>query len=628
MDGKNRIVLYRRLGASVSVALVCCIFPNEGKTEGMYSYPSPDEVSDTGAPSASPGTGNTSPVAQYHVLSDSPYEALRKRNLQETSPEEAADSSSDRRRLAGGADGSADNGAFSYPTSSATPRLLIKGQPPAQVISAAPAAAWATPRTPIVSSIAPVPPAPTAFLPPANATIRTSVAIAAKPVAAPAAPVAASNMPLAATVSLPGDSSALPPPQAAAFLPPANATIRTSVAIAAKPVAPPATPSAPAAAVAASNMQLASTAPLQGDSSALPPPQAAAVAPVANITNRNAIPAPAPGDNKNLALLAPAAGAAPDVPSASTSLPSDLSSLPPPATLSPLPPPAPLAPMPIPAAALAGAHMPSRSSVTTTSSTSSSQPGLTAQSKQIADTLPPEKAPHEEKKGLITLEREHKNALEGDAEIQEHEGVGIKISVRRPKADANRLLNNAYDSLMAGDQSEAIALYKQVLEEQPSNKLALLGLATTYHRAGQLQLARPLYGKLLAEDPHNMEGLNNFLVLLADESPQGAMVELIKLQHTHPTFSPIAAQIGIIYEKMGDFGKAAQAMGHAIELSPENLKYRYDMAIILDKQGDWRSASVFYQQLITANDRGEKIPANPDEIQKRLTFIRSNRPNT
>jgi tetratricopeptide (TPR) repeat protein len=131
---------------------------------------------------------------------------------------------------------------------------------------------------------------------------------------------------------------------------------------------------------------------------------------------------------------------------------------------------------------------------------------------------------------------------------------------------------------------------------------------------------------LLAIDPQNEEGLNNFLVLLGDEAPEEALQEMKKLQRTHPNFSPLPAQMAVIYEKMGAYHEAIESMRHAIELSPENIKYRYDMAVIMDKQGDWENAAVFYQQLITANERGEKIPAKPEEIQERLTFIRSNKP--
>ena len=128
----------------------------------------------------------------------------------------------------------------------------------------------------------------------------------------------------------------------------------------------------------------------------------------------------------------------------------------------------------------------------------------------------------------------------------------MKMSIKRPKMDTFRALESAYNSLIAGDQQYAITLYKEVLDNDPENTMALFGLATTYHRAGQIGMARPLYAQLLEIDPQHVEGLNNFLVLLADESPDRALEELEKLRQSHPSFSPVPAQIALIYEKKGD----------------------------------------------------------------------------
>jgi tetratricopeptide (TPR) repeat protein len=250
---------------------------------------------------------------------------------------------------------------------------------------------------------------------------------------------------------------------------------------------------------------------------------------------------------------------------------------------------------------------------------------LSPQSKAILEKLPPERNAIEAERPPVQIEHSRHSSLDGEG-VRKHDGAGISISVHQPKPNINHMLESAYEALLAGNQEDAISLYRQVLDEQPENKLALFGLATTYHRAGQLQLARPLYGRLLAIDPNNEEGLNNFLVLLADESPQEALTEMKKLQETHPDFSPLPAQMAVIYEKGGDVENALKSMKHAIDLSPENIKYRYDMAIMLDRAGARAEAADYYQQLLTASDRGEKIPAKPEEIQERLTFIRSNKP--
>jgi|GEM_PF-1054074 len=255
-----------------------------------------------------------------------------------------------------------------------------------------------------------------------------------------------------------------------------------------------------------------------------------------------------------------------------------------------------------------------------------SESAISDQSKAIVNALPKEKSPpKDDSPKQIDMQHIQSNALDS-SNVQKHEGVGIKISVATPKVNIDQLLENAYDDVMEGNQERAISLYKQVLGIQPSNKLALFGLATTYHRAGQIQLARPLYGRLLSLYPNHVEGLNNFLVLLSDESPEQALIELQKLEKNHPSFSPIPAQMAIIYDKSGNYDMAVKKMNQAIELSPENLKYRYNMAIMLDKQNNWQDAAIFYKQLLTAYERGERIPAKTDEIQQRLTFIATHQP--
>lgn len=206
-----------------------------------------------------------------------------------------------------------------------------------------------------------------------------------------------------------------------------------------------------------------------------------------------------------------------------------------------------------------------------------------------------------------------------------HEAMGIKIAMSKPAVNLDYELEKAYDALVAGQPTSAIQIYKNILENDPNNKGALFGLATTYHRSGQLDQARVYYGKLLAIDPNHRDGLNNFLVLLADEAPEEALEQLAKLEARNPDFSPIPAQMAVIYQRLGNTDKATEKMFHAIELAPENLVYRYNLAIMLDKQKKYDEASRLYKQLVQAAMRGENIPGNLQKIQQRLTFIGSNR---
>ncbi len=206
-----------------------------------------------------------------------------------------------------------------------------------------------------------------------------------------------------------------------------------------------------------------------------------------------------------------------------------------------------------------------------------------------------------------------------------HESAGMDIKVNQPNRNLDHELAKAYDALATGQTSMALDLYKNILSNDPQNKGALFGLATTYHRTGQLDQARLFYGKLLAIDPTHRDGLNNFLVLLADEAPQQALEKMEALAKRNPNFSPIPAQMAVIYQRLGNPDQALAHMFRAVALAPENLVYRYNLAILLDKQKKYDEAARLYQQLIEAAGRGIVIPGNLQKIQQRLTFISSNR---
>lgn len=205
------------------------------------------------------------------------------------------------------------------------------------------------------------------------------------------------------------------------------------------------------------------------------------------------------------------------------------------------------------------------------------------------------------------------------------EQLGVKVERKNQRINLDYELERAYDALNSGQSEVAMETYKTILNNAPNNTQALFGLATLYHRARQFDKARSLYGRLLAIDPNHRDGFNNFLVLLADEAPREALTELEKLESKNPGFSTIPAQMAVIYQKLGDQDKATGKMFRAVALAPENLTYRYNLAIMLDKQKNYEEAAKLYRQLIEASQRGEKIPGNIGNIQQRLTFISSNR---
>jgi Flp pilus assembly protein TadD len=372
-------------------------------------------------------------------------------------------------------------------------------------------------------------------------------------------------------------------------------------------------------------------------------------APVAADETFVLIPPPKPA--KTLENLAPASGApaipdpdpltiTPLIPVAETEMPSAAPTPPSPEALEEIAKdlPAPVTDMPA-ALTPVPAHVP-RASIATTNDTpliSTPSEPLPMISKESRDILAKIPSGIDTRKPVPNMKLDIERAKDtkyisaestpaADEQTATSNAMGMSIQMKKSPLNFDYELEKAYNAIVAGHTEVAIEIYERILANSPNHKDALFGLASSYHRAGQLDRARPLYGKLLSLDPNNRDALNNFLVLLADEAPEEALDQMAMLEDKNPGFSTIPAQMAVIYQKMGQLDKASDKMFKAAALAPENLTYRYNLAILLDKQQKYDEAGKLYKQLLEASTRGEVIPGNMRKIQERLTFISSNRP--
>ena len=258
---------------------------------------------------------------------------------------------------------------------------------------------------------------------------------------------------------------------------------------------------------------------------------------------------------------------------------------------------------------------------------------LSPETEEILDELPVDiigRATSKETPGEFSVDRMDPavalpNLGKDVQEVTSSETSGMKVAVKKRPVDVNYELEKAYVALTAGNTEEAIATYNTVLDIAPENEQALFGLATTYHRVGLLDKARPVYGKLLKLNPRHKDAINNFLVMVGEEAPERALEHMKHLALENPEFAPIPAQMALLYSKIGDMPSAIKSMQQAVSISPENLIYKYNLAILYDQANKPVEASILYKQLLEARFRGEPLPADADEIQQRLTFLLSNK---
>lgn len=186
-------------------------------------------------------------------------------------------------------------------------------------------------------------------------------------------------------------------------------------------------------------------------------------------------------------------------------------------------------------------------------------------------------------------------------------------------------LEQALRALNAGQYEGAIALYKNVLEKDAKNLDALFGIATSYQKAGQKPQARAAYAQLLKAYPGYEPGLNNLLVMASSEAPQDALKELDAIGARNPNFATVYAQKGAIYSKLNDFANAKKNLVRAVELEPDNIVYRYNLAVLLDRMGDAANATKLYGQILDLGAKGANLPISRDVISERMVFLGSQR---
>ena len=73
--------------------------------------------------------------------------------------------------------------------------------------------------------------------------------------------------------------------------------------------------------------------------------------------------------------------------------------------------------------------------------------------------------------------------------------------------------------------------------------------------------------------------------------------------------------------KLGNPEKAARNLRRAILLSPENVSYKYNLAITYDKLGKIEQALQLYHQIIEAVRGGAVIPGSTDKMMERITYL-------
>ena len=220
--------------------------------------------------------------------------------------------------------------------------------------------------------------------------------------------------------------------------------------------------------------------------------------------------------------------------------------------------------------------------------------------------------------------------------------LGGPITIKRPGdvkrgvlsglmtvVDESDYFRDRYDaarrSLNAGGARSALAIYDELLERQPRDRVALLGKATALHRLNRPGDAINAYEAVLRHYPDEITALTNLLGLIGVQTPESALQQLRRLYTNNPGFGAVAAQMAMIHLQLGDSANAIRLMSEAAALALDNPVYWINLAIMHDRVGDSQAAiSAYEHALLVTGGSAEALPLSVDAMRERLRYLRSN----
>jgi tetratricopeptide (TPR) repeat protein len=155
-----------------------------------------------------------------------------------------------------------------------------------------------------------------------------------------------------------------------------------------------------------------------------------------------------------------------------------------------------------------------------------------------------------------------------------------QIITQKDPSDVESWLTLGRLQRVSQNSVEAEKAFKNALDRDANNEDALTGLAMVYHDLGDTK--------------HEIEMLSR----VSDKSPN------------------VYVSLGVAYEQMRDFSSAADVFKHALELKPDNLQIKQELAQDLLWSEQYDEALKLYVELAEADPKDPKAPVRLSEIYR------------
>ena len=215
------------------------------------------------------------------------------------------------------------------------------------------------------------------------------------------------------------------------------------------------------------------------------------------------------------------------------------------------------------------------------------EPDLTSR-EQVSAT------PRQEVEPAPSVERQHRSL------------PAIKITRRSSQPQTDPLLTTAYTAYQQGNLEQAQRNYQNILKANPEHRGAMLGLAAVALRLRDTNLARNLYLQLLERDPSDPLARVGLMTVMPKDDSTRLESELKLLLEAHPNIAALSFSLGNIYAAGQRWNEAQQAYFNAMQAAAKATSlqesvspdYPFNLAVSLEHLNKPDLAVRYYQEAL------------------------------
>ncbi|MBL8642501.1 MAG: tetratricopeptide repeat protein [Rhodospirillaceae bacterium] len=176
----------------------------------------------------------------------------------------------------------------------------------------------------------------------------------------------------------------------------------------------------------------------------------------------------------------------------------------------------------------------------------------------------------------------------------------------------------------AGKYTEALDKYQGIIDQNPSDRLALLGLAMSYDRLGRVREAQQAYARTLIVEPDNEAALSRVIQMSSNLPATDAAIQLEYLIKNGVRRPEVYAALAEVSSSNGDDATALDYLKAAIQISPAIAMYHLNAGVLADRLKRTEDAVAGYLEFLRIFDQNPVITDTPvDGIRERVRYLRA-----